>query len=380
MLWLKKGLVGLLGFFLVISLFGLAYGSSFDMAFSSPNHLKTWVEQSDFYDSVISKGVDDTTSALGNASLSSQLDPVVKQNLSGVLTKAQFNNYISNIIDSNYAWLKGQTNSPNFSIDFSNQKAAFANNLGSYVESEYEHLPSCSSSQAEGLSANNLNPLTVACQVPGVSASTIKTEVVNNINSSNIVVSNPVVTANTLKRGNGQPYYTKINAPKLYKNITRAPMVFGVVSLICVIGIVFLSIRKKVAIRRLAVYFASVGIILALLSIASSTVSSRINSSLSKHSGLTSFITPLDALVNKIVGYISHVDLLFGLGYILIAVALFTLLIIKGKRQSVPQQTSNEPLNSAVQPGPELVKPVNNQTRTTTKPMDVKPPTKRLIQ
>jgi hypothetical protein len=335
----RKVVISVLAIILVISLFGLSFGTSFDLAFHSPNHLKTWATASDFYDSVVAKASSDTASNISNPKLLSGLDPIIKQSVVKVFPKSQLNQYIDTIINSNYAWLKGKTSTPNFTINVSSQKAAFANSIGNYVANQYQGLPKCSLSQI--VSQITANPFNLACRTSVLSSAQIKDNVVKDIESAKILVSSNVITASSVKR-NGKPYFLAFNAQKAYKHLQYAPIVTAVIGIICVSGIIFLVNRKRLALLIAGVCFGFTGLILLITSVSTGRIDSRISSNLSKHSNLSSFTNPVDSLIHKVISFVNGVNLWFSLGYLLIALTLLYLLFMKRRRAPMQNRVGDK--------------------------------------
>lgn len=368
MLWLRKGLAGLLSSILFVSLVGFATTTSIGSAFSSPTRVTTWVEQSNFYPSVLSKASSDTAQALGYTGEASQLAPVIQKIMSNVFTEADFNNDIASIINSNFSWLKGKSATPSFDINLSSVKTAFANQLASYVGTRYAALPKCSLAQAESLTSS-ANPLTIACQVPTITAASLESQITNAIESNSIVIKNPDITPSSITRSNGTPYYTKFNAPSLYKHLNEVPDILALVILVCLLAIFFISLRKKWAVRKIGISFTLAGISLLALVIGSNEVESMINSRIAKHSSLTTFETSLSTLVHKIVGYVNGIDTYFAIGYLILGIGLigFTFWY---KRQAKPSKQPAKP--SGEEPDPS--QPVNTVPDMTTVTPSSTPP------
>ena len=367
MFWFRRILRFILGLVLILSLFGLAVGTSLGSAFQSPNHLESWISSSGFYSSLISKAVTDTNSSLGNAKLSAQLNPIVKQSLENVYSKSELNKNIDTIISNNYAWLQGKVSKPNFNIDVSSQKNAFAIDLGNYVETQYQKLPKCTSAELSQLSVTN--PLDLTCQVPNITPAQIKSAIVNDVNSSNIIVKNTVITPASIKRNNGQPYYTVFNVPAAYRHLKYEPILATIIALICIAGIIFSSARKRKSIRIIGFCFAFTGLMLLISGVTSNSVSSRLSSHISRGQSFSSFITPIYNLSRQAVHYINSVNLWFGVGYLLIAVALLMWPLVRRRKGTVKKNPAT-PINTAPR---EIENSTNLNKPTTTNQHGVQP-------
>jgi hypothetical protein len=410
MLWVRRGISGLLALVLMISLIGLAMGVGLSSAFSSPSHITNWIETSNFYPSILSKARSDTTNSLSSLSLGNKLSPDVEQSLASVFTQADFNQDVSTIISSNYAWLKGQTATPRFNIDLTNQKDAFATSLGNYAANDYASLSLCTAQTAASLT--NKTVLNSVCRVPAVDASAIKSQIIADVEASNIVLKNPDLTPTSIGHINGAPYYASFNGHKLYQRLKYSPIISVVVSLICLVGIYFISLKKSRALKKISSSFIAAGLILVLLVVATSSLESTITKHVDRHSGLTSFETSVSNLVDKIVSYVNSINIWFGILYLIIGIVLLSFTIWKRRqhksiKQASPEANKYENIDSTVdavdeskprvnQPGPppvskrgmDIMAPTNTKPKVqpsappvrSSRPSSSSGPKRRLIQ
>ncbi|HET8992117.1 MAG TPA: hypothetical protein VFN31_03740 [Candidatus Saccharimonadales bacterium] len=330
MWWIKRSLSIILTVILIVSLFGFAVSISLSSAFVSPNHLKTWIQQSNFYDSFINKAKHDTANSLGGIPLNPQLNAEISADLKASLPKPQFNNDTNTIIDSNYSWLKGNGSKPDFNISIAQPKLDFAGRFANYVDQRYENLPKCTVSEIAKL--NSTNPLTLTCQIPTITPTIVRNEVMNNIETSKLVVQNAGINADSFKLSNGRPYYSAFNASTAFSALQLAPVVLAVISLLCIAGIVILNLRKRLAMILMGISFVFTGIILILSASINNQLNSSLDSALQKHLASNTYITPTETLIHKATSYISGINLNIGVAYLIVSLVLILLFLLRKPR------------------------------------------------
>lgn len=97
-------------------------------------------------------------------------------------------------IDGTFAWLEGKTATPEFAIDFTENKRQLAAGIGDHTENRLENLPRCS--------LNNL-PTTfdvfrIECLPPGFNAGALANRVKEEIRTDQSFLQDPVITPKDL--------------------------------------------------------------------------------------------------------------------------------------------------------------------------------------
>lgn len=332
MLRTRRFIVNLLNLIFIIGLVGLAVSISLKSAFTEPAKLKTWVGQSGFYASTVNKASGDINETLlkTGAKISPNLKQEINRSIVSALPKTQFTSDVNTVIDSNYAWLKGQTATPTFSISLSSQKSSIANTLGNYLAGQYSGLPTCSLGQAE-IEAFAVNPFDATCKVTSVSQTSVKTAAINVINSSRIVTNSTKITADSIKKPNtDQPYYKNFNGHRAYSLLREAPIIFGSITIICLIGIVAIPTKKR-KLTRLSISFAAAGLLLVIAGILKRANYSRIDTHIANQSSLSGFVSPTINLAHKAIEYLAGINLHVGLVYLGLALILLIAALIHHK-------------------------------------------------
>jgi len=353
MVWLRKGIVGLLSLLLLVGLVGGALATSGNMAFTHPDKIESWLSQSHFYDSFITNEIDQAQKSTDNRSGSqvSLNDPAVKAAAQKAFSPQLLQQDVTTVLNSNYAWLQGKASTPNFNIDLTGVKQNFANQVGQAVETRFASLPTCTTTQLVQLaglsqSLQNVDPLNIPCRPPTVTpqaeAVLVKQDVLSN---NSFLGSNPAITANNANpslTNQSQPYYQKLSAaPELYRVSVALPWVYAVVALISIIGIVFIALSKRRGLRRIGVVLLEAGVVLVAIKVLADKALPRLESRALANAGtlkpsLTGFLQRAESQLTKI-------DLWFGIAYLVLTVAILIYLLTTRNRNRTPRPATPPP-------------------------------------
>ena len=337
MIWLRNGVVYLLSLLLFATLFLTAIATSINANLAKPDKLETWLSQSGLYSAVVSTAVSQAQKSTdtGGSNGISLSDIAVQQAAKTAFSPTLLQKDVNIVVDNNYEWLQGTIPAPNFKIDLTEAKRAFAQQVGQYVTMHLAGVPVCTTAQAAALS-NNSDPLTIACRPANLNAKTEGANVTQKIVSGDGFLANPVITASSINpngNGNSKPYYTKLTqAPKAYQIATKSPFVFGAIALLSSVGILFISVRKRKGLRRIAVTLTLVGLILiatkflgdiALKQVEKKAFNSTTNGDI-QHA-LTKFAQQLES-------HIVNLNLYFGIGFVVLAILIIMTLILTKHR------------------------------------------------
>jgi hypothetical protein len=169
MSWLRKSTVHLLSLVLLVSLLGLAVSTSTNLTLSSPQKVERLLDESKLYDSFASYATEQAQKSTGDRSAEATLqkNPAIKDTASTVFSPQLLKQLTDKVLESNYAWLKGETTQPNFVIDLSGAKQDFAQSVGQYVKDRLASLPPCTPIQLAQLpDPANIDYLTLDCRPP----------------------------------------------------------------------------------------------------------------------------------------------------------------------------------------------------------------------
>ncbi len=335
MKWVRLFFAYLFCVILLISLINVAFSTSEHVALTNQTKIENWIIQSRFYPNLQKTIIKQAKAAIpndvsGGSSISSSIIENAGQT---AFTQEVFQHAVHEFVSSNYAWLQGNTSTPNFKIDLSTSKLAFADKIAQIaVEDHLKSLSACTASQSAQL--QTANPLLLSCKPsnldPVTAASQIKIEIANN----NSYLSNPVITANTISAkgsNGGELYYIKFSkAPKVYQTVNKLPLVLGVVSLLSMLLVLFISRTRRIGIKRIGIVLLLSGLLLVSDKFVSDALFNRYKDQ--AFNGLNNGLIQSSAtnFVHYIESELVKIDLWFGLAYI--AIAVFILVIIFSTR------------------------------------------------
>ncbi len=392
MLWIRNGVVYFLSVILFLCLLAGAAATSINIAGAHPDKIESWLSQSGLYTSIVNtaiKQAQTSTNSNGNSGVLLS-DPAVQQAAKTAFTTDLLRTSVNTIINSNYAWLEGKTAKPLFSVDLTTAKQTFAQLIGDSVTKRLASLPVCTLAQA--VSLKNYDPLTVFCRPAILDPTTAGTTVTNQILTSDGFLSNPVITADTIDPNTGtngsEAYYVRFSyAPKVYQSATKLPFAIGALGLLCAVGVIFISARKRKGLHRVGLVLTYAGIILITTRFVSDYVLKQIEKQVFNNSSTGDLQQSLTAFAHLVENQLVKINMYFGIAYLALAALIFiTLMIVKGNKVKTPQTVKSSDNSQA--PAEPPASSTDSVTATTTNPATpvYKSPTKpksnkpRLIQ
>lgn len=310
-----------------LSLFSLALVAAGWIVFGTPDKLKQAADESRLYTSVVDSVIDSAKKQKPNDEVQLPFD---QPELSAIAKKAFPAKFIGqsseSIIDGFYAWLKGETESPKFSVDLSKAKLNLANGLGDYAAKRYKTLPLCTQAQLRKL-GGDVEPLTVKCRLPNLSSSAIRSQVRSEILKSNEFLGDSTFTADDLpKSDDGKTFAENLaKAPLLFKAFKTLPWILGVLSLLLAIGVVLLSKNVQQGLKSVAKTSLWTGVLLLFGALVSNFVLARLGTSGDAlKASLASMTQSLAADYNAAL-------MRFYLPYIILGVGIFIALRLKNR-------------------------------------------------
>jgi hypothetical protein len=362
MLWLRRGFVWFLSILLFVSLVGGVASMALNNSVGSPSKLEGWLSNSKIYDSVTTSllhQAEKSGSTDGSSGSVSLNDPVVQQAATSVFTPSLVQNTANTIINNNYAWLTGKKSVPDFKVDLTSSKQAFAKQVSQAVQTRLGTLPVCSAQQLSQLSIP-VDLLSVTCRPATLDIKAEASQVAQEINSNSDFIQNPVITPTSLKQdqssqgstdsSQGQPYYKKASwAPKVYQIGTKLPWILSGLALLSGLGIVFIAPTRRRGARRIGVVLLVSGLVLIILKlVADSMVNKFANISIS--GTLSSDLKqPISDFMRQLEPHLVQNYMMFGIIFVVAALAVFAVLFrtrdgqgsTKPKRQGRLSRKSN---------------------------------------
>lgn len=360
---MRKGFVAFLAFVLLVSLLGVASAYNFRTNLAQPHKVEAWLADSGVYDHLVkaalSQAQDD--SAKNGTGISVSYDnPEVKSAAKSAFNTQLVQESANKFIEGNYSWLSGKSTKPDLNIDLTGAKQSFADKVGQYVTNRLSALPVCTPEQLAKLQIP-IDPVSANCRPGSLDPKTEGSRVADEVMNSGEFLNKPVVTADTIS-GNNRPYYEKLSSlPTAYRLVQNLVWVFGLIIIICSLGIVFIHPDRRKGIRGLGISFALAGVLLIATKLISGTIADKL-----EHAALTGgtkaeLDVPFTKFLHSAESQLTQSNMLFGAIFGVIGLAVFAYLFItregrvskKSRQVNAPASPSETPTLSSPEDRPQ---------------------------
>jgi len=350
MIWLRKGFVHFLSIVLLMALVGGVAALNMNRDLANPARLESWLTASGIYNKVASAALQQAEKSSSSGSDSGTVslnDPAVQQAVASAFSPDLIQRAVNTFLNGNYDWLSGKKAVPDFNIDLTSAKEGFAKQIGQATQTHLASLPACSPQQLAQLPIP-VDPLTITCRPVTLDPRAEGDRVAQEVNGSNDFLGNPVINASSLNQnqsamsGGGQPqpsqpYYQKLSwAPKAYQIGLKLPWVLGAVSLLSVLGIVFIAPQRRRGVRRVGVVLMLAGLILIGIKFLADAFVNKFASFAVKNAAIAGLKQPLNDLLHQVEPQLVRGYLWFGVAFLVIAIVIFILLFRSRQRAIKP--------------------------------------------
>ena len=307
----------------------------------TPSNIKSWLSKNNIYSTLINDVLnqnDKLDTNIGDGGESIPLDnPDVKNVIKQTFTPEFLQTNVEKVIDGTYPWLTGKTQKPTFQIDVASVKTQLATNLADYARTRYNGLPKC---VGNSVPSANEDILSISCQSPRFNIEAGLQKVQSDIVNSKDFLPNATITADNLTSGEGADKKSVFegslkNAPKAYQWARISPFIFGVLSLLAIAVIVFLSTERRKGIRRVGLTLLASGLvvffIIWLMSEGFQKASTEITKQASKDSTSLNISSTVISLLDTVRTGINQPLQMFAIAFVAIAVGTFAYLIFTRK-------------------------------------------------
>ena len=378
----RKLLLVLLGVVLFGSLLGVALSTSSVLTIHNQQKIEKWLGESKIYDHFVSNAVKQGQAAVGSVSESDDVtslgDTAVQDAAKIAFSQELVQKSINTVITSNYAWLEGKTDTPEFKINLTDAKQSFAEQVGAYVTANMASLPVCTNVQL--LQMQNTDPLSATCRPSNVDPKTAGQQVTQQILDSDELLSNPILTAQTINpdpASQNDPYYEKFSQlPKAYQFSAKLPYIFGALILLSSTVLILLYKPRKRGVRWTAVILTITGILLVSTKFTSDIAFSQFEDRLFNSASDGEVQKSLTSFVHQVQSASTTIQMYFGIGFLVLAIILF---IVSRNRKGIGPTEPNLPQIPTEESQIKSTK--NSRTRSTDPTAPKKPtaqrPTKR---
>jgi len=261
MQFVRKALLVLLAPLFTLLLYATAVDVGFVRVGTHPSTIKSILAKSGIYNTVVPGLLDQSKEISGSGGSVSLSDSLVRTAAGQTFTPQLVQQDTEATIDGVYDWLDGKTPLPDFQIDLTSTKAAFAANVAKLAQQQLQTLPVCSSAA----SVENFEPLSASCLPPGVTPASAAATLQSTILSGKGFLDNPVITATSIKSGSSSQsvFADQLkNVPNQYQKVKKTPFLLGLVTIVLGLAIIFLSTARAAGLRRIGWPLLVVGIVL----------------------------------------------------------------------------------------------------------------------
>lgn len=372
----RKTLLVLLGIVLFGSLLGVALSTSAKMTIYNPDKVEQWISQSKLYDHFVSTAAERGQAAVGSTSendnVTSLSDTAVQDAAKTAFSKQLVEQSINSVIESNYAWLRGETDTPEFKIDLTGAKQSFAQEVGAYVTTSLSSLPVCTNAQLAQM--QNVDPLSMTCRPSNVDPKTAGQQVTQQIIDSDELLSNTVLTAQTINpdpTSQSDPYYEKFSQlPKAYQFSEKLPYIFAGLTVLSALVFILLFSSRRNGIKWTAIILTVAGLLLVTTKLTSDLAFKQLENRVFNTSSDGEVQKSLTSFFHQIESASTTIQMYFGIAFLLLAIVLF---FVSRTRKEVGPTEPNLPPISVETPKP-ATKAATPRIRTN-KPTTQKPAT-----
>lgn len=280
-------------------------------------------------------------------------------------------------VDGFYAWAKGETASPQFSIDFSGRQATFAAIMTDKLKVKIEQLPECTDTSRFTIQA--FDPFKAECRPKGVDLTAELSTFQKELAESNSLLPMVKITGDDVKLrdSNGESRRVSSSLPwvqNAYKILQFAPLSLGVLAFLSALALVFFSSTKRKGFRRVANGLLFTGGILVISGFFLRPAFERLNTWSSSAIGAQASInqTVLDPIFYQISKTFARYSIIIGIAYVVPALLIYAILLITRTKEHT--ETEQEQVQEApwIRDEPESTQPVAEAQETP--PTPVQPP------
>jgi hypothetical protein len=312
----------------------------FALIATNPSHVKNLINDTDVYQEIVPALINDTIEKQPQITLPLQ-DKQIQQSINSSFTADSIKKNSEIFIDGTYSWLNGDSQTPQFKVDFTQERQQTAVKIAAIAFERVKTLPVCFAVP------ETLDPFTVGCQPPLTNLANEEKNLSNLIAGDSGILPKAVYTEKDLPKNNqGEYIYEKYSyAPTIYAWLRYSPFIVLALTLGLSILVVALSRTKREGFIRLGTIFLGSGFTLIITPLLLSFIVPAFSSSVRFSESTT---TTTSGLTNKIVNSITN-DFYLLLLNISIQVIVIGLIILLAERITRPKSKyANASLDSGL--------------------------------
>jgi hypothetical protein len=272
---LRKLFLSFLGAVLSFSLLTLAWAHIGHQTIHNKETVKGWFDKSGFYDQ-LPDIVLDKAREKGSKDLPIN-DPAIQSAVDKALSTGFLKNAVEGVVDGGFSFLNGDTSEPKFSINITNLKQNLGDAVKNYATERAAALPVCTATEL----TPDFDPYNATCRpsfvTPEQAGEVARTQLLSQeflqkdtLSADDIKLScDSENQDSTCAKGAGANSLATVGQTRVGNDVRTAfqksaslPIIAAVVSLLCAVGIIFLSGTKKAGIHRVGVILIVNGVLL----------------------------------------------------------------------------------------------------------------------
>ena len=261
---MRRIFLSLLSSFFIFLLFATAFDVGFVRTATHPATVKKLVADSGIYNSVISSSIQQLKSVDTSLGTIDSNNALIQKAANQAVTPQYVQQQAEGAIDNVYQWLNGDIAQPNFKIDLNAQKNDFAQKVSSSIQQQLASLPRCTTAAQ----IQSFSVLNATCLPPNTTAEAAASQVQSALSNSDFLSQANISTANITNQNTGKSVFDQPNVqkiPKKYQLAKKTPFLFAVLTILCGVGIIFLSKTWQAGLRHIGISLVIIGLLMLAL-------------------------------------------------------------------------------------------------------------------
>lgn len=233
----------------------LAISTATVAVFGTSAGLKSNIKSSGIYekavDGVVSQLKKDQDKKSNSASESKKdevniIDPAVQEVIKNAFPASFLESSSNSVIDGFFGWLKGSTETPQFTIDLAESKKQLAFGISEVAYQKALALPVCTVAQLRTLNPNNIDINNLPCRPPGVDLASERNKFRESVANSKEFLSDTTITNEDLFKSDDKNGFDQAgNVPSAYQLLVKLPYILGALGILTGLGVVFLHDERR---------------------------------------------------------------------------------------------------------------------------------------
>lgn len=318
---------------LKLSLVALATVAALVLPLSDPNHLKRELAQNQVYESVITELIEEN--ALTYTGEGQQIDAATfRTAATKAFTPELLQSLTDEFLDGTYRWLQGRTAQPDFSLDISSARQAFAQSLAEQAVNRLNGLPACNFAQLQQLQISQIDPFSISCRPPGINLEAEVTRLTDQIaNGSEFLPNRSLTVADLPKDASGRTVFEQLHyLPQAYQLLRPTLLILLLLTLLAAGLLIYLHDSRRAGLRQAATTILGTGVFLAISAIVYLLVFRQANTLSSNMAGIQPIVL---GVAHALFDRFNQILLIFSAVYATLGVGL---LLLTRQRKTTPKQ------------------------------------------